>query len=206
MMRMWTQAEEAWLAENYHAGTINDTLDAFEREFGHRHSRSATYNKANELGLRKDRHDNERRYRAQARMRWSEPAFAEMREWMVDQWDSGDVGESEVQRVFRVLAERCFRVAMDQYWVSSVANELKAIVIDECPFLFLAGYMAGKRSLKTCARILADEKPLLSPLADNMRKALEWARLHEEDGWEPDDGMAAFLAEARSALAEEGGE
>lgn len=131
---------------------------------------------------------------------------AEMREWMVDQWDSVDVGEGEVPRVFRVLAERCFRVAMDQYWVSSVANEFKAIVIDECPFLFLAGYMAGKRSLKTCARILADEKPLLSPLADNMRKALEWAGLHEEDGWEPDEGMAEFLAEARSALAEEGGE
>ena len=34
MTRAYTPAEESWLREHYHAGPINDTLDAFEREFG----------------------------------------------------------------------------------------------------------------------------------------------------------------------------
>ena len=37
-----------------------------------------------------------------------------------------------------------------------------------------------------------------------MRKALEWAWLHEQDGWEPDEGMAAFLEEARAKMADGG--
>lgn len=84
-MIRYSKAEEAWLRENYHAGTINDTLDAFEREFGRRPSKQALFVKCNKMGLRKDKHDNERRAPAQMRIRWSEPKFAEMREWMLEQ-------------------------------------------------------------------------------------------------------------------------
>lgn len=90
MNRAYTPAEESWLREHYHAGTINDTLDAFEAEFGRRPSKQALFVKCNKMGLRKDKHDNERRAPAQMRIRWSEPKFAEMREWMLEH----DRGES----------------------------------------------------------------------------------------------------------------
>jgi len=90
MTRTWTPAEEAWLRERYHVGTINDTLDAFEREFGRRPSKQAVFMKANGMGLRKDRHDRERFVPAERRIRWSEPEFADMREWML----ANDAGES----------------------------------------------------------------------------------------------------------------
>lgn len=90
MTRTYTPAEEAWIAENYHAGTINDTLDAFEREFGRRPSKQALFVKANKMGLRKDKHHEERGARAQKAMRWSSPKFEREREWML----ANDKGES----------------------------------------------------------------------------------------------------------------
>lgn len=90
MTRTYTKAEEAWLREHYHAGTINDTVDAFEREFGRRPSKQAVFVKANKMGLRKDTHDHERRHRAQKTMRWSSPEFEREREWML----VNDTGES----------------------------------------------------------------------------------------------------------------
>lgn len=90
MTRTYTPAEEAWLRENYHAGTINDTLDAFERAFGRRPSKQALFVKCNKMGLRKDAHSEERYVRAEKAIRWSSPAFSEMREWMLE----NDGGES----------------------------------------------------------------------------------------------------------------
>ena len=83
MNRTWTEAEEAWLRENYHTGTINDTCEAFEREFGRRPSKQSVYLKADKMGLRKDRHYAERSRRAQKAMRWSSPKFEREREWML---------------------------------------------------------------------------------------------------------------------------
>ena len=90
MKTLYTRAEENWLAENYHAGTINDTLDAFEREFGRRPSKQALFVKCNKMGLHKDRHDEERHVPAQKIMRWSSPEFEREREWML----ANDTNES----------------------------------------------------------------------------------------------------------------
>lgn len=89
MNRAYTPAEESWLRDHYHVGTINDTLDAFEREFGRRPSKQALFVKCNKMGLRKDRHHDERYEPVQQRIRWSEPRFARMREWMLEH-DSGE--------------------------------------------------------------------------------------------------------------------
>lgn len=83
MTRTYTAAEEGWLRAHYHAGTINDTLEAFERTFGRRPSKQALFVKANKMGLKKDRHSAERYEPAQARIRWSEEKFSDMREWML---------------------------------------------------------------------------------------------------------------------------
>ena len=126
-------------------------------------------------------------------------------EWMRDRFM--EVYDGELPGDFRVLGQRCWDVAMRQWWVKDTLREFKGIDPEEdCIFLFLLGYKSARTTLVSYARILAEADPRTHPLADRMRKALEWARLHEEDGWEPDDGMAAFLAEARAALAEEGGE
>ena len=57
------EAEQAWLRENYAHGTIYDTLDAFEAEFGWRPSKRTLYVRAHKLGLRKLRQDPEFRGR-----------------------------------------------------------------------------------------------------------------------------------------------
>ena len=108
----YTRAETEWLRENYHAGTINDTLDAFEREFGRRPSRQGMFVKANKMGLRKDRHGGERSARAQKRMRWSSPEFEMEREWMI----ANDTDES----VFGTIDafEKEFGIRLTRYQVS----------------------------------------------------------------------------------------
>ena len=111
-MRTYTPAEESWLAENYHVGTINDTLDAFEREFGRRPSKQALFVKANKMGLRKDRHHGERRVRAQKAMRWSSPKFERERNWMLE----NDTGESVFQTI--EAFEREFGVRLNRSQVS----------------------------------------------------------------------------------------
>ena len=112
MTRTYTPDEEAWLREHYHAGTINDTLDAFEREFGRRPTKQALFVKCNKMGLRKDRHHDERYEPAQQRIRWSEPRFAHMREWML----ANDTGES----VFATIEgfEREFGIRLNRAQVS----------------------------------------------------------------------------------------
>ena len=84
MPRAWTEAEEEWLAGNYQRGTINDNLDAFEREFGRRPSKDSLFQKANKMGLRKSRNTHERSARAQKTMRWSSPEFERERNWMLE--------------------------------------------------------------------------------------------------------------------------
>ena len=77
------EAEQAWLREHYADGTIYDTLDAFEAEFGWRPGKRTLYMRAHALGLRKLRQDPEfRGRRAETIIRWScEP---EMEAWMLE--------------------------------------------------------------------------------------------------------------------------
>lgn len=112
MTRTYTPDEEAWLRENYHVGTINDTLDAFEREFGRRPSKQALFVKCNKMGLRKDRYDAERYTPAEQRIRWSEDRFADMREWML----ANDKGESVHETIDAFEAE--FGVRLNRAQVS----------------------------------------------------------------------------------------
>lgn len=83
MPRVYTDAEEAWLRENFRKGDINDTLDAFEREFGRRPAKQALYMKAHKMCLKKDRHHEERGARAVKTMRWSSRELDREREWML---------------------------------------------------------------------------------------------------------------------------
>ena len=109
-MRRYTPDETAWLAANYHAGTINDTLDSFERAFGWRPSKQGVFVKANRMGLHKDRHGHERRVPAQRTMRWSSPEFAEMEAWMLEH----DTGESVFGTIEAFEAEFGIRLNRSQ--------------------------------------------------------------------------------------------
>lgn len=110
MSRRYTGAETAWLAANYHAGTINDTLDAFEREFGRRPSKQGIFVKANKMGLHKDAHGSERHVPAQRIVRWSSPECAEMEAWMLEH----DTGESVYATIDAFEAEFGIRLNRSQ--------------------------------------------------------------------------------------------
>ena len=73
---LYTESEETWLRDNYRRGTINDTLDAFEAEFGRRPSKYAIYRKAYKMGLKKVRHSEDRSIKVQKRS-WKETKDAE---------------------------------------------------------------------------------------------------------------------------------
>ena len=64
---------DSWLVEHYPHGTITDTLDAIEREFGWRPTKPAIYIRASKLGLHKSLSGcGEHRYdRAERIARWS---------------------------------------------------------------------------------------------------------------------------------------
>lgn len=53
-MPRYSERETAWLRDNYHIGSLDDTIDLFEAEFGRRPSRSGLQSKASSMGLRKD--------------------------------------------------------------------------------------------------------------------------------------------------------
>jgi len=112
MSRTYTPDEESWLRENYHVGTINDTLDAFEREFGRRPSKQGIFVKANKMGLLKDRHGDERMAPAEKRIRWSSPEFAREKAWMLEH----DAGESVFATIDAFEAE--FGVRLNRSQVS----------------------------------------------------------------------------------------
>ena len=114
MTRTYTIAEEAWLAEHYHAGTINDTLDAFEAEFGRRPSRQALFVKANKMGLRKDKHTQERARKAEKAMRWSSPDFEREREWMLAN-DSGETVFATIDAFEREFGVRLTRAQVSLF-------------------------------------------------------------------------------------------
>lgn len=81
---------KAWLRDNYARGTIDDTLDAFEREFGWRPTRRTVYVMASRMGLRKELNRQDPRIRtdrAQVRIRWSDEP--EMSAWMANHASSG---------------------------------------------------------------------------------------------------------------------
>lgn len=72
MARRRDAVPDEWLVEHYGRGTIDDTRDAIEREFGWRPTRQTVYVRANRLGLRKDRECTERRGdRVERVARWS---------------------------------------------------------------------------------------------------------------------------------------
>lgn len=74
---------EAWLMEHYARGTIDDTRDAFEAEFGWRPTRQTLYVNANRLGLHKDRKCTEHRKDPVQRVaRWS--AMPDESAWMAE--------------------------------------------------------------------------------------------------------------------------
>lgn len=86
------EAEEAWLAAHYAEGTIHDTLDAFEEEFGWRPTKQTVYMRANKAGLRKRLQDPAiRTGRAQMRIAWSKEP--EMEAWMLEH-DTGGFEET----------------------------------------------------------------------------------------------------------------
>lgn len=125
-------------------------------------------------------------------------------QWMLDRFL--EVYEGELPGDFRVLGEHCFKTACNQYWVKEVLNEFKAINPEEdCIFLFLAGYKASRQRLKNYCGALVAETPTTHYHADYARKALDFIALHEKDGWEPDEDMAAFIAGAREKLGMDGG-
>ena len=84
MTRTWTDAQIRWLRENYRFGTIDYTVEAFEREFGRRPTAHALQVKAHRMGLKKDTHGEGRHQRVQKTMRWSSPELAREREWMLE--------------------------------------------------------------------------------------------------------------------------
>lgn len=112
MTRTWTADEIRWLRENYRFGTIAYTCEAFEREFGRPVSRHAMYAQANRHGLCKNVHGDVRDAPAETRIRWSEPGFAEMREWMLE----NDEGESVFPTIER-FRER-FGITLNRSQVS----------------------------------------------------------------------------------------
>lgn len=112
MNRAYTPADESWLRDHYHVGTINDTLDAFEREFGRRPSKQALFVKCNKMGLHKDAHGSERMVPAEKRIRWSSPEFAREKAWMLEH----DAGESVFATIDAFEAE--FGVRLNRSQVS----------------------------------------------------------------------------------------
>lgn len=78
---------EEWLREHYPKGSVHDTLDAIERDFGWRPSKTAVYVRASKLGLKKERVCTERRGdHAERVARWSK--MPEEDAWM-DAHDHG---------------------------------------------------------------------------------------------------------------------
>lgn len=82
-MSRQTDAERRWLVDNYARGSIHDTIDAFEAEFGWRPTRQTIYQRAHKLGLRKMLQDPRiRTDKAVTRVVWShEP---KMEAWMLE--------------------------------------------------------------------------------------------------------------------------
>ena len=106
----YTPAELAWLDANYRFGTIDYTVEAFEREFGRRPSARALQVKASRMGLKKDTHADERRRKAQKLMRWSDPRFERERAWMLEH----DDGESVFATIEGFEAEFGIRLTRSQ--------------------------------------------------------------------------------------------
>ena len=86
--RRWTEAECAWLRENYGPIGICGIAEAFEREFGYTRSNRAICTKAHQLGLHVTKMPQVTRGGAERRVRWAhEP---EMTAWMLEH-DTGGI-------------------------------------------------------------------------------------------------------------------
>lgn len=106
----YTPEELAWLSANYRYGTIDYTVEAFEREFGRRATARALQVKASRMGLKKDTHADERHRKAQKLMRWSDPRFERERAWMLEH----DDGESVFATIEGFEAEFGIRLTRSQ--------------------------------------------------------------------------------------------
>ena len=128
-MIRYTKAEESWLRRNYRKGTINDTVDAFEEAFGRRPSKQALFVKANNMGLHKDKHGEERRHKAQKTMRWSSKEFERERNWMLE----NDKGESVVVRLTHLKSAH----------LCSTAKTYRREKIEKIPIQVFTDFFAG---------------------------------------------------------------
>ena len=189
MNRAYTEAEEAWLTEHYHAGTINDTLDAFEREFGRRPSKQGIFVKANKMGLRKDRHYEERYVPAEKRIRWSSPEFAREKAWMLEH----DAGES----VFATIDafEEEFGVRLNRAQVSrfrSVYGETRRTSHGGGkPSKPVGSLRMGKDGY---LMVKVREWPSRPQTKDNWR-FLHWVKWEEANGEPVPEGWTVFFAD-----------
>lgn len=84
MTRRYTSEMEKWLADHYDAGSIRDTMDAFDARFGWCPTKQALYQKAYKLGLVKRRSKHDRGKRVERTVRWTDPSCEEYRDWMLE--------------------------------------------------------------------------------------------------------------------------
>lgn len=100
---------EEWLREHYPRSSIHDTLDAIEREFGWRPSKTAVYVRASKLGLKKEHVCTERRGdHAERVARWSK--MPEEDAWM----DAHDHGQRTDELADEFEAEFGWRLTRGQ--------------------------------------------------------------------------------------------
>lgn len=106
----YTEAEGAWLRENYGKSDTNGTIDAFEREFGRRPSAQSLFVKAYKMGIYKSKRAEEACRKAPKIMRWTSPKFEREREWML----ANDAGNYIFDTIDKFEAEFGIRLTIHQ--------------------------------------------------------------------------------------------
>ena len=126
-------------------------------------------------------------------------------EWVEGQFDSADVPRTErgLPDTFMALEEEAHKRMEDDYWVKQAASLFPEALESYGVLGFAIGYQSVKGDVSIISSYyydLADDdmKPYR---AERLDKSLRQIAFHEADGWEPDEGMAAFLAMAREKVA-----
>ena len=121
-------------------------------------------------------------------------------EWVEEQFLS--VVDGKIPAAFVVLESACLAKFDMQYWVKDAFEKMPfAQPEDHCLTSFIIGYANGRRFLSDYARLLAEDT-IGDYQKDRLAEALKWVGYHEADGWEPNEGMAAFLGVVRSKVLE----
>jgi len=102
----YSEAEVEWLCGNYSTGTLDDTIDAFEREFGRRPKRSSLQTKASQMKLRKES--------TERNLRWTEERKAWFRSFVP--------GHSEAE--ISAEHERLFGVPLTEAQIGNAKHNL----------------------------------------------------------------------------------